>query len=125
MGARAFEIIVVDDSSEDGTRAVCARLAERFPLRLIVRVRENGLSGAVLCGLREARGELLVVMDADLQHPPENISDLLIPLERDEADFAIGSRYAAGGSLGRVVLASTIEFKGSDASGEAVRRRDA
>jgi len=101
MATRAYEIVIVDDSSRDGTRDVCARLAERFPLRLIVRRRENGLSGAVLCGLREARGDLLVVMDADLQHPPETIGDLVEPLITGDADFTIGSRYAAGGTTQR------------------------
>ncbi len=98
LSGRAFEILVIDDSSQDRTPEVCAALSRRYPLRLIVRKPENGLSGAVLQGLREAAGEHLVVMDADLQHPPERIIDLLAPLETGESDFTLGSRYAAGGS---------------------------
>ena len=98
---RDYEVIVVDDNSRDNTREVCAALAARYPLRLIVREQPtNGLSGAVLHGIAHAAGEYLVVMDADLQHPPAKIPELLAPLERGEADFVIGSRYVAGGSTG-------------------------
>src|SRR2546423_663312 len=54
--------------------------------------------GADLHGMAVARGQLLVVMDADLQHPPEAIPYLLAPLKAQEADFVLGSRYAAGGT---------------------------
>jgi dolichol-phosphate mannosyltransferase len=98
MKGWAYEIVVADDSSGDGTVEVCGELSRRFPLRLIVRRPKDGLSGAVLQGLREARGELLVVMDADLQHPPEKIPELLRPLVAGEADFVVGSRYTPGGT---------------------------
>jgi hypothetical protein len=48
--------------------------------------------------MKAAAGDILAVMDADLQHPPQRLPDLVAPLERDEADFVIGSRYARGGS---------------------------
>ena len=104
---RAYELIVVDDNSQDDTRAVCATLSETFPLRLVVRDRPaDGLSGAVLCGMAEARGEVLAVMDADLQHPPEALPAVLDALAgggpgggAGDADFVIGSRYVAGGSI--------------------------
>jgi dolichol-phosphate mannosyltransferase len=95
---RSYEILVIDDSSQDNTPQVCADLARQFPLRLITRQPENGLSGAVLLGLRQAAGEYLVVMDADLQHPPHNIPQLLAPLQSGQADFTLGSRYATGGT---------------------------
>src|SRR3954470_19700245 len=98
LQATKYEIIVVDDDSRDDTRAVCAKLAERFPLALIVRQEiGDGLSGAVLQGMAAASGTTLVVMDADLQHPPEKIPDLLATLNAG-ADFVIGSRYVPGGS---------------------------
>ena len=56
MGRRAYEIVIVDDSSQDGTVAVCDELRKRFPLRLVTRPPQNGLSGAVLEGMREAAG---------------------------------------------------------------------
>lgn len=101
LTGRAFEVLIVDDNSADNTRAVCAELEKRYPLKLLVRTSPtNGLSGAVLHGIAQARGDLLVVMDADLQHPPEKIPELLLHLERGEADFTVGSRYMPGGSTG-------------------------
>jgi dolichol-phosphate mannosyltransferase len=98
MSGRRYELIIVDDSSADDTIAVCARLAERFPLRLIVREKpKDGLSGAVLRGMSDGHGQTFVVMDADLQHPPQRIGALLDALDGG-ADFVIGSRYVPGGS---------------------------
>ncbi|MEO6437473.1 MAG: glycosyltransferase, partial [Tepidisphaeraceae bacterium] len=99
--AGGYEVIVVDDNSRDDSRAIAAELGQRFPFRMIVRDDpKDGLSGAVLCGIAEARGEYLVVMDADLQHPPEKLPDLLDPLERGKSEFVLGSRYVPGGSTG-------------------------
>jgi dolichol-phosphate mannosyltransferase len=95
---RPGEILVVDDNSPDDTRAVCARLARSYPLRLLTRTHERGLATAVLHGLRAATGEVLVVLDADLSHPPERIGELVAELERPPADFVLGSRYVAGAS---------------------------
>jgi dolichol-phosphate mannosyltransferase len=86
------EILIVDDDSPDATVAVCAGL----PVRLLVRKGERGLASAVLHGMRQARGDVFVVMDADLSHPPETIPALVDAI-RGGADFAIGSRYVYGG----------------------------
>lgn len=100
-GLGAYEILIVDDNSQDETPAVCAAMAERFPVRLIVRRQPvNGLGGAVLHGFGEAVGDVLVVMDADLQHPPEKLPELIAPLRALEAEFVLGSRHVAGGSTG-------------------------
>lgn len=101
LAGRDYEILIVDDNSKDATPAVCAELAKTHPLRLIVRTQpKNGLGGAVLHGFAEAGGEYLVVMDADLQHPPAKLPELLAPLEAGTADFALGSRLVSGGSVG-------------------------
>ncbi len=92
------EIVVVDDDSPDDTVPACKELAVDHPLRLLVRHGERGLAGAVLYGMRQARGDVLVVMDADLSHPPEAIPALVDAVRTGAADFAIGSRYVAGGS---------------------------
>ena len=94
------EIIVVDDNSPDETRAVCAELSERFPLRLIVRTAERGLASAVVAGFAEASGDVLLCLDADLSHPPEKIPELYAALtenSEESADFVMGSRYVNGG----------------------------
>src|SRR5271165_3204722 len=87
------EIVVVDDGSTDGTVDRVRHWTERDPrVRLISRAGERGLAGAVLCGWSQSRANLLGVMDADLQHPPELLPELLKAVER--ADIAIASRYA-------------------------------
>jgi dolichol-phosphate mannosyltransferase len=93
-----WEMVVVDDNSRDGTEEACAELSRTYPVRLLVRRDERGLASAVVHGLRQARGNWLVVMDADLSHPPESIPALVAPLREGRADFAIGSRYVPGGS---------------------------
>lgn len=91
-----LEAIIVDDASDDGIVGVIDELALPW-VRLVVRRGERGLSTAVLAGMREAASDVLVVMDADLSHPPERIVELVARIE-DGADFAIGSRYVRGGS---------------------------
>jgi dolichol-phosphate mannosyltransferase len=92
------ELIIIDDNSPDETRAICEALSHRFPVRLHVRTTERGLSSAVIEGIRNATGEILVVMDADLSHPPEAVPELVAALENPLTDFVIGSRYVRGGS---------------------------
>lgn len=102
LGTRSYELLIVDDNSRDKTPDVCATLSEQYPLRLLVRTEpKDGLSGAVLHGMAQARGRVLVVMDADLQHPPEKLPELIEPIEKGQADFVIGSRYMKGGSIER------------------------
>jgi dolichol-phosphate mannosyltransferase len=87
------EIVVVDDGSTDGTVDKVRDWARRDPrIRLISRAGERGLAGAVLCGWSQSRANLLGVIDADLQHPPELLPELLEAVEG--ADIAIASRYA-------------------------------
>jgi dolichol-phosphate mannosyltransferase len=93
------EILFVDDGSSDGTRACVRALSVTKPVRLIERNSSTlGLAGAVIAGARAAQGDLLIVMDADLSHPPQSIPDLLRPIVEDRADMVIGSRYVPGAS---------------------------
>lgn len=98
---RPYEILLVDDDSRDGTEEAAVRLSASHPVRLLVRKGERGLSGAVVHGLREAAFDCLVVMDADLQHPPEAIPTMVEALEGEAVEFVIGTRYAGAGSVAR------------------------
>ena len=94
------EVLVVDDS-DDSTPEIALQVATRSAL--LIRVcarspgqRQGGLGGAVLVGLSLALAPVCVVMDADLQHPPELLTTLL-RVSRTGADFVIASRYIDGG----------------------------
>lgn len=96
----AYEIVVVDDDSRDGTEELVHAIAAEDPrVRLLVRRGERGLSGAILYGWQNTDADILGVMDADLQHPPELLPRLLAEVIAG-CDLAIASRYARGGSLG-------------------------
>jgi dolichol-phosphate mannosyltransferase len=95
QGNLLCEMIVVDDDSPDATSSVCRDLSAQYPLQLIIRKDERGLSSAVIHGMNVARGAALIVMDADLSHPPEQIPALMESLKSHQ--FAIGSRYMNGG----------------------------
>jgi dolichol-phosphate mannosyltransferase len=91
-----YEIVLVDDNSRDGTIEAAESLASRYPVKVIVRRGEKGLATAVVHGLKSASGRIIGVMDADLQHPPEVLPDLVKAVEGG-ADIAIASRYVPGG----------------------------
>jgi dolichol-phosphate mannosyltransferase len=96
------EIIFTDDS-DDGTARALARQAAScpIPVRLLHRApgaRKGGLSSAVLAGARHANGDWILVMDADLQHPPETVAVLASTARRYDCDLVVGTRFAGGGS---------------------------
>jgi len=93
------ELIIVDDDSNDGTAELADSLSREHAVRLIVRRNERGLASAVLAGFAEAKFDCLVVLDADMQHPPERIPELLRKLVEEGHDFVIGTRYGAGGAI--------------------------
>ena len=96
---RPVELILVDDDSRDGIEDVVEALSRTYPVRLIVRTSERGLSTAVIAGFREARFDRFVVLDADLQHPPETVLAVLDSLDASGGDFVIASRFVEGASI--------------------------
>ncbi|MBI2421421.1 MAG: glycosyltransferase family 2 protein [Candidatus Hydrogenedentes bacterium] len=79
--AEFYELILVDDGSRDGSWEVVESLVAEFPwIRGVQHLRNFGQHNALLCGIREARHEVIVTLDDDLQHPPEEISKLLAKL---------------------------------------------
>jgi dolichol-phosphate mannosyltransferase len=94
-----YEIIVVDDNSPDRTWELAHQLTADYPrLRVMRRENERGLSTAVIRGWQAARGNILAVIDADLQHPPEVTLDLCKVMDRG-ADIAVATRYIEGGGV--------------------------
>lgn len=96
------EILFVDDSTDD-TPEVIERAALACPIPVRVHHRDvstGGLGGAVVEGLRLAQGAWIVVMDADLQHPPDKVLELVATGEETDADLVVGTRYADGGDRG-------------------------
>lgn len=93
------ELVVVDDGSPDGTGQIADTLAGRYPMQVLHRPRKSGLASAVENGMARARGEILVVMDADLSHPPEVVPQMVLAITADGADLAVASRYVPGGGV--------------------------
>ncbi|WP_373480488.1 glycosyltransferase [Geminocystis sp.] len=94
-----YELIIVDDNSPDKTWEVALDLMPIYPqLRVMRRTEEKGLSTAVIRGWQVAKGEVIGVIDADLQHPPETLLNLWEKIELG-ADLAIGSRHVEGGGV--------------------------
>ena len=96
------EIIIVDDNSPDRTWEVAQQLCQDYPqLHVIRRVDLRGLSSAVLTGMGAAKGEILAVMDADLQHDESILPELLAAIKEKNYDIAVGSRKVVQGSYGK------------------------
>lgn len=94
-----YELIVVDDNSPDRTWEIAQELMSEYPqLQVMRRVEERGLSTAVIRGWQAARGEVLGVIDADLQHPPELLLKLWGEIQRG-GDLAVASRHVEGGGV--------------------------
>jgi len=93
------EIIIVDDGSPDGTADVAESLGRRYGnIRVLRRPKKMGLASAIADGLKIAKGEIVAIMDADLQHPPELLSKMLRTI-RVGYDLVIASRYVGGGRV--------------------------
>ncbi len=118
MAGVASEVIFVDDSDDDTDSTIReARISiidPTFDVRSLHREptqRSGGLGGAVVAGLKIARGQWICVLDGDLQHPPETIPALMDKVRGDDHDLVIASRYCAGGDTGG--LSSPLRTVGS------------
>jgi dolichol-phosphate mannosyltransferase len=91
-----YELIVADDDSQDGTAQLVEKYSRLDPrIKLATRIGERGLAGAVIFGWKHTDANVLGVIDADLQHPPELLPKLVEAVLQGK-DMAIGSRYVAG-----------------------------
>ncbi len=92
----AWEIVVVDDGSKDGTRQVLKELDGRDGLRVILHEKNKGKGAAVRTGLEAASGDVILIQDADLEYSPHDYPVLLQPIEDGVADVVYGSRFLGG-----------------------------
>ncbi|QGA80112.1 glycosyltransferase [Candidatus Nanohalobium constans] len=111
LNHRDYEILLVDDDSPDGTAEKAEELSQDYPVNVFVREKDHGLSQSVIKGFEEAKGDQIVVMDADLQHPPEKIPELIQKLSG--SDIAVGSRFKEKDSVEHWKLSRKIINRGA------------
>ncbi len=93
---RASEIVVVDDCSQDGTRALLQQMDGKDGIHLVLHERNQGKGAAVRTGLQHAQGDVILIQDADLEYSPHDYPALLQPIEEGIADVVYGSRFLGG-----------------------------
>src|SRR5690349_17795023 len=109
------EVVFVDDSTDDTPRVVREVAATAaIPVRLIHRDQPvGGLGGAVMEGIASSSADLALVMDGDLQHPPEVIPSMLRRFGQGDVDVVVASRYSGEGTAhgladrGRILVSKT------------------
>jgi glycosyltransferase involved in cell wall biosynthesis len=91
------EVVVVDDCSQDGTIETAEDLAAQGLIRLVRHSVNQGKGAALQSGFRSARGDIILIQDADLEYDPEEYPKLLRPILDGKADVVYGSRFMGGG----------------------------
>ena len=99
--ALVSEIVIVDDGSIDGTRAILATLDEQSYVRVFYHDQNMGKGAAVRTGIQEAQGDVLLIQDADLEYDPRDYPQLLKPIEAGIAEVVYGSRFLGGHARAR------------------------
>ncbi len=92
----AAEIVIVDDGSKDGTREILKDLNEQDSIRVIFHDRNQGKGSALVTGFKNAKGDIFIIQDADLEYDPREYPALLRPIEEGIADVVYGSRFLGG-----------------------------
>jgi glycosyltransferase involved in cell wall biosynthesis len=92
----AYEIVMVDDGSTDGTRELMAQWADHPVVRVVFHESNKGKGSAVRTGFDHASGDVFIIQDADLEYDPRDYPKLLQPIEEGRADVVYGSRFLGG-----------------------------
>jgi glycosyltransferase involved in cell wall biosynthesis len=92
----ASEIVVVDDGSTDGTREILKDIDSAGIVRVVYQQKNQGKGAAVRQGIKESKGEVIIIQDADLEYDPREYPNLLRPIEEGLADVVYGSRFLGG-----------------------------
>jgi len=103
-----YEVVLIDDRSTDRTWQVLEDLSSKYPIKILKKEGKKGKAFSLFEGFAKATGEVLVMIDADLQYPPEAISEMIKTL--DEADIVIANRKNYYDSKVRKVLSRTFRF---------------
>jgi len=98
----ATEIIIVDDGSQDGTGEILQKLDGKRKIRVILQGKNQGKGAAVVTGMQAAKGDVLLIQDADLEYDPRDYPALLKPIQEGLADVVYGSRFL--GAAHRVTM---------------------
>lgn len=113
LSGKDFEVVFVDDDSPDGTADEVDALSGKYPVKVIRRKDgERGLAPAVVEGLKHITGDIVLVMDGDLQHPPQAIPSLVKEIEHG-VGVAVASRYIPGGKVPGLSLVRKLVSKGA------------
>jgi glycosyltransferase involved in cell wall biosynthesis len=91
-----YEVIVVDDGSKDNSVGIIQSFIEEkssFPIRLIKHTNNKGKTAALVTGIQNSKGDIVIIQDADLEYDPIEIPEVIAPIENGIADVVYGSRF--------------------------------
>lgn len=95
-GINLHEIIIVDDCSVDGTRAILQDWEDDAVVKIVFHKVNQGKGAALRTGFKEVSGDVVIIQDADLEYDPREYPTLLEPILKGEADVVFGSRFMGG-----------------------------